>query len=91
MKRLEKEKLITSLGNVFTEANSVMVIHYKGMTVTDLNSLREKAYPLGISFKVVKNSLALRALGDTKNQILSDFFVGPTAIAWGKTLYLVQS
>ncbi|UQY80943.1 50S ribosomal protein L10 [Candidatus Hepatincola sp. Av] len=84
MKRLEKEKLIANLGNVFTEANAVMVVHYKGMTVANLNSLREKAYPLGINFKVVKNSLAVRALGDTKNQVLNDFFVGPTAIAWGE-------
>ncbi len=83
MKRLEKQGLISDLNNVFQKYSSVMVVHYKGLTVAEMESLRKDMSKHDISFKVVKNSLASIATSDTQNTVLNDFFVGPTAIVWG--------
>ncbi|MFL1780787.1 50S ribosomal protein L10 [Candidatus Hepatincolaceae symbiont of Richtersius coronifer] len=83
MKRLDKQELISSLNAVFKEATSVMVVHYKGLSVADLEALRKETAKVEIGFKIIKNSLASIALKDTKSKDLDEFLVGPTAIAWG--------
>ena len=78
MKRLEKQGLISDLNNVFQKYSSVMVVHYKGLTVAEMESLRKDMSKHDISLKVVKNSLASIATSDTQNTVLNDFFFGPT-------------
>ncbi len=84
MNRSEKGELIAELNKVFLNASSVIVVHYKGLTVAELEDLRKQTSNLDIGFKIVKNSLASLALKDTQNSILDEFFSGPSAIAWGE-------
>lgn len=84
MKRSEKQSLISDLKQTMDQANAVIVVHYKGLTVANMEALRSVAYKSGVSFKIVKNSLADIASKGTKNEVLSTFFVGPVAILWGE-------
>ncbi len=83
MNRLEKQKLIEDLNTIFNENSSVTVVQYKGLTVAQLEDLREKVYSSDIGFKVIKNNLASIAAKDTPCANLDEFFVGPTAIVYG--------
>jgi large subunit ribosomal protein L10 len=84
VKRSEKQELVNELQSIFSRANTVMVFHYKGLTVADMEALRKEGRGLGIGFKVIKNSLASIALKDTNNKDLDGFLVGPSAMVWGE-------
>jgi len=79
--RNQKSELVASLHAKFVEAGVVAVVQYKGLTVAEVTSLRRKALAAGVSIKVTKNRLTRLALRETKFEGISDFFVGPTAIA----------
>jgi len=83
VKRLEKESLVSDLSKVFSDNSAVVVVHYKGLTVAQLNDVRTNARKNEIGFEVVKNSLASIALKETQSLPLADLLKGPTAIAWG--------
>lgn len=82
MDRLQKEQLVAELSGFFTEAQSVVVGHYQGLTVAEITELRSKARELGVSIRVTKNRLTRLALKDTPYEGLSDHFTGPTVMAW---------
>lgn len=82
MNRTEKQELVADLHNLFNEKASVVVAHYKGLTVADVQALRGKVREAGAGYKVTKNRLTRLALADTKFEGLADLFTGPTAIAF---------
>lgn len=82
MDRAQKKEWVSALHQVFEGANSVIVTQYSGLTVAEITDLRNKMRAAGASFKVTKNRLTRLALAGTKHEELSDFFVGPTAIAY---------
>lgn len=82
MNRLEKQELISNLKSIFEDNSCVVVNHYKGLSVAELQSLRRNALQADVGFKVVKNNLAAIALQDTQSEVLKELFVGPVAIAW---------
>ncbi|MGD9638235.1 MAG: 50S ribosomal protein L10 [Alphaproteobacteria bacterium] len=84
MNREEKKELVAELKGLFDEASTVVVTHYKGLTVTDMNDLRRKISKAGADFRVTKNRLTRLALAGTKFDGLADLFEGPTAIAYAK-------
>lgn len=84
MNREEKHELVAELKTTFGEASTVVVAHYTGMTVKELESLRGKVRESGSSFRVTKNRLTRLALEGTKFDGLSDLFTGPTGIAVSK-------
>lgn len=84
MNRTEKQELVADLHNLFTEMNSVVVAHYKGLTVAEVQALRAKVREAGAGYKVTKNRLTRLALADTKFEGLADLFTGPTAIAFSE-------
>ena len=75
MNRSEKQDLISELNEVFANTKSVVVVHYKGLTVAQIEELRDATSKADIGFKIVKNSLASLALKDTQNNVLDEFFV----------------
>ena len=83
MKRFEKQQLIQDLQSIFANNKAVVVVHYKGLTVSDLESLRKEVYQVGAGFRVVKNNLASIAAKETNNNVIDEFLVGPTAIVFG--------
>ncbi len=82
MDRLQKEQVVAELSGFFAEAESVVVGHYKGLTVSEVTELRSKARELGVSIRVTKNRLTRLALKDTPYEGLADHFTGPTIMAW---------
>ncbi len=82
MDRAKKEELVASLHQVFNETSVLVVTHYSGLNVAQMNELRDKMQEVGASFKVTKNRLTRLAIADTKFQDLSALFIGPTAIAY---------
>jgi large subunit ribosomal protein L10 len=68
---------------VFADAGAVIVTHYMGMTVAQLTDLRGRLRQEGATFKVVKNTLAQKALNGA-GQGASDLFKGPVGIAFAK-------
>ena len=68
----------------FSNNESVLVTHYQGLTVNQIDSLRNEMRTHGILFKVTKNRITKLALKDTKCKDLSNLFTGPTAVAFSK-------
>ena len=59
-----------------------MVAHYKGLSVSDITSLRQKIKSANSIFKVSRILLTRRALKDTSFEMLDKLFVGPTSVAY---------
>ncbi len=83
MERAEKRELVTGLNERLQGAGSVVVAHYAGLTVAQMNDLRSKMRAAGGTVKVAKNRLAKIALQGTEAECgSSDLFNGQTLIAY---------
>ena len=65
MERAAKAEQVTELKEVFKTANTVVVAHYAGLTVAQMQVLRKQARQTGTTVKVAKNRLAKIALEGT--------------------------
>ena len=65
----------------FESSDSVLVTHYQGLSVNQLDVLRAEMRKHGIMFKITKNRITKLALKDTKCKDIADMFSGPTAVA----------
>lgn len=70
------------LHEVFSNAESVVITEYLGLTVAEADELRNKVRDAGASLRVTKNRIARLALKDTKFEGLADLFKGPVAMAY---------
>ena len=82
MNREEKTQLLAELNELFNNAETIVVSHYKGLTVEEVSELRNNIRKVGAGFRVTKNRITRLALKGTKFESLADLFVGPTAIAF---------
>ena len=82
MNREEKKQLLAELNDLFNTAETIVVSHYKGLTVEEVSQLRDNIRKVGAGFRVTKNRITRLALKGTKFEALADLFVGPTAIAF---------
>jgi large subunit ribosomal protein L10 len=80
--RAEKREFVTSLNQVFNNTGSIVVAHYSGLTVAQMNDFRSKMRSAGGSVKVAKNRLAKIALQGTPSEGMQDLFEGQTLIAY---------
>jgi len=80
--RAEKRELVTGLNDAFKSAGSVVVAHYAGITVAQMNDLRSKMRAAGATVKVAKNRLAKIALQGTEAESMQELFKGQTLIAF---------
>ncbi len=81
MSREQKEVEIKNLNERFSNDETMVVTHYSGLTVSELEALRGDLRKEGATFKVTKNSLAKIAIKGTKFEGASDLFSGPVGIA----------
>ena len=81
MNKEKKQKYISEMTTEFDKSEAVIVTHYQGLTVNQLDDLRAKMREHGIIFKVTKNRITKLALEKTKCKDLSNLFSGPTAVA----------
>ena len=68
----------------FENSEAVLVTHYQGLTVKQLDELRKQMRDQGIQFKITKNRITKLALEKTKCKDLANLFTGPTAVALSK-------
>jgi large subunit ribosomal protein L10 len=83
--RADREAELQVLEAAFQGSDSAILIDYKGLNVPQATELRRQLRTAKASYKVVKNTLAKRALKGTRFEALSPFFVGTTAIAYTAT------
>ena len=84
MHKDKKKTYIQEMKSFFNKTSSVLVTHYQGLTVNQLDELRAKMREHGIIFKITKNRITKLALEKTRCKDLSDLFSGPTAVALSK-------
>ena len=82
MKRNEKVQIIDELHDIFVNAGLVVITHQNGLTVSEATALRRRMRESNATYRVVKNRLSQRAIGDTPYEGLRDMFKGQTAIAY---------
>ena len=81
MNKEKKLNYIKEMTTHFDKSEAIIVTHYQGLTVKQLDELRQKMREHGIIFKITKNRITKIALEKTKCKELSDLFSGPTAVA----------
>tara|TARA_B100001559_G_scaffold136209_1_gene114303 strand:+ start:249 stop:758 length:510 start_codon:yes stop_codon:yes gene_type:complete len=84
MSKEKKQSYIKDMTTQFDSSEAVIVAHYQGLTVKQLDELRSKMREHGIIFKITKNRITKFALEKTRCKDLSNLFTGPTAVALSK-------
>ena len=82
MNKDRKKLYIEEMKNFFDKTNSILVTHYQGLTVKQIDELRSEMRKHGILFKITKNRITKLALEGSKFKKLENLFSGPTAIAF---------
>ncbi|MCU0905507.1 MAG: 50S ribosomal protein L10 [Tabrizicola sp.] len=84
MDRAQKEKVVEELGQIFASSGVVVVAHYEGMTVAQMQDLRAKMREVQGSVRVAKNTLAKIALEGTPAAKMAGLLTGMTALAFSE-------
>ena len=82
MDRTAKADLVSTLNGVFAKSAVVVVAHYKGLTVAEMQKLRSQMKLAGATVKVTKNRLANIALDGTDVASIKPLLKGPTLLAY---------
>ncbi|ACT56618.1 50S ribosomal protein L10 [Candidatus Liberibacter asiaticus] len=82
MNRQGKSVEISELSKIFSSSGSIVVAHYKGISVAQIKDLRKKMREAGGGVKVAKNRLVKIAIRDTSIRGISDLFVGQSLIVY---------
>ena len=83
--KADKTADLQYLETAFKSADSAILVDYKGLNVPQVTELRRQLRTAKASYRVVKNTIAKRALKGTSFEPLEKFFEGTTAIAYTKT------
>ncbi len=80
--RLEdKQAIVAEVNEAASGALSAVLADYRGLTVSELTELRKLAREQSVYLRVIRNTLARRAVAGTEFECLQDTFVGPTILA----------
>lgn len=78
----KKQAIVEDVTVKFTDAASVVIVDYRGLTVEEVTDLRKQLRDAGVEMKVIKNSILSRAAEAANLPGLGDVFKGPTAVAF---------
>ena len=81
MNKEKKQSYIKEMTAQFEKSEAVLVAHYQGLSVKQLDNLRKQMREHGIKFKITKNRITKIALEKSRCKDLSNLFTGPTAVA----------
>ncbi|SLN32563.1 50S ribosomal protein L10 [Roseovarius albus] len=84
MDRAQKEKLVDELGQIFESSGVVVVAHYEGLTVAEMQDLRSRARESEASVRVAKNRLAKIALEGKPCSSIADYLSGMTVLTFSE-------
>ena len=83
--RLEnKKEIVAEVSSVAADAVAAVVAYYRGLTVAEMTDLRTKARQSGVYLRVVRNTLARRAITGTEFECLNDSLTGPVVLAFSR-------
>lgn len=82
LKIADKREIVAQVNAVANSALSAAIADYRGLSVAELTDLRKQARETNVFLKVVRNTLAKRAVEGTEFECLQDSFVGPTILAF---------
>ena len=77
LNRSEKEAVITEVTSLATQAQTLVMAEYRGITVADMTKLRSQARSSGVTLSVLKNTLARRAVAGSRFEVVADQMTGP--------------
>ena len=77
----DKKAVVEQVSDVLSDSKTAIVAEYRGLTVEKMTSLRREAREAGVYLRVVKNTLARRAVKDSDFECLDEHLVGPLALA----------
>ena len=80
----EKQAVVTEVAKVAASAHSAIAAEYRGLSVTQITNLRVKARETGVYLRVVKNTLARRAVQGTEFECLQSSLTGPLILAFSQ-------
>ncbi len=80
----DKKALVAEVSAVAAQAQSLVAAEYRGLTVTEMTELRAKARGQGVYMRVVKNTLARRAVAGTAFENIGAVLKGPLVLAFSK-------
>ncbi len=78
----QKQEVVAELADVAAKAHSLIAAEYAGTTVTQMTAMRKQARETGVYLRVVKNTLAARAVEGTEYECVKDSLVGPLLYAF---------
>lgn len=78
----QKQEVVAELAEVAKKAHSLVAVEYAGTTVSNMTAMRKKARESGVFLKVVKNTLASRAVVGTEYEVIKDELSGPLMYAF---------
>jgi large subunit ribosomal protein L10 len=78
----QKQEVVAELAEIAAKSHSLVAAEYAGTTVAQMTAMRKKARESGVFLKVVKNTLASRAVAGTDFQVVQDALVGPLLYAF---------
>ena len=78
----QKQEVVAELAEIAAKAHSLVAAEYAGTTVEQMTAMRKKARESGVFLKVVKNTLASRAVGGTGFEVVKDALTGPLLYAF---------
>jgi large subunit ribosomal protein L10 len=82
--RAQKEKVVEELGQIFESSGVVVVAHYEGLTVANMQTLRALMREVGGSVRVAKNKLAKIALEGKPCESMAPLLTGMTVLAYSE-------
>jgi len=80
----QKKEIVAEVADVAANAQSAIAAEYRGLTVDQMTSLRKEARNAGVYLRVVKNTLARRAVDGTDFDCLKDALVGPLVLIFSQ-------
>jgi len=80
--RADKEAELQGLEQAFQGSDSAIIVDFKGLKVPEVTELRRQVRGAHGQYKVIKNTLAIRAIKGTRYEALQEFFSGTTAVAY---------
>ena len=79
----KKAAIVEEVFEKFSNASSVVVVDYRGLTVDEVTELRKELREAGVEMRVIKNTFLRRAADKAGYEGLDETFTGPTAVAFG--------
>ena len=80
----EKQAIVADVAEVAANAHSAIAAEYRGLTVAEMTDLRVKAKEAGVYIRVVRNTLARRALEGTEFECMREGLTGPLVLAFAQ-------